>query len=65
MSEIKVIDLKNHSLPAEAAIIADVLINPEYLTNCYELLPEHFYSKAHAIIWEAINNQFDNKEQIS
>jgi len=65
MSEIKVIDLKNHSLPAEAAIIADVLINPEYLTNCYELLPEHFYSKAHAIIWEAINNQFDNKEPIS
>lgn len=45
-----------HDMQAEAAVLAAALLDREAADALTDLQPEHFYSEAHARIWEAISS---------
>lgn len=53
---MKLEDIKNHSLDAEAGLIGHVLMKPEIIFSLHELEPKHFFSQHHALIWQEIQD---------
>jgi replicative DNA helicase len=57
--------LPPQSLDSEQAVIGGLLVSGEAITRVIDLLePEHFYRKAHAVIYAAMLDLFDKNEPI-
>src|SRR5579883_2502648 len=57
--------LPPQSLDSEQAVIGGLLVSGEAITRVIDLLePEHFYRKAHQVIYAAILDLFDKNEPI-
>lgn len=57
--------LPPQSIEAEQAILGALLINPETISKVVDVIePEHFYRKAHQIIYAAIVDLFQESEPI-